>query len=151
MNSTPPQKNDKNDILIIIVVLAILALLFLFFGKPKSGGGGGGGTPTTPAQTPCESPVIVSSEEEPPVSGCPLNGPYTYCSTDTIEKVYIVESCPASTRLVTKLINEGKLTGRDDPKIVRCCKNPDLCPVIRKYPSVTCKATPLDIYEGYCP
>lgn len=152
MNNNENGDDDNTNILLLILFLGLIFILYLFFGDKKGGGGGGGGGGTL--TTPCESPVLVLPEESPtvPGGGCPLNGPpYTYCSTDTIDKIYIVESCPASKRLVTKLINEGKLTGEDDPKIVRCCKKPDLCPGIRKYPSVTCKADPLLIYEGYCP
>lgn len=145
-------KNDNNSFGVIIIFLALLFILYLFFGGKSSTKGGGGGGGGAPLSTPCESPVLVLPEESPttPGGGCPA-GPYTYCSTDTIEKVYTVETCPASKRLVAKLIREGKLTGEDDPKIVKCCKKPDLCPGIRKYPTISCTADPLLYYEGYCP
>lgn len=146
--------NKDNNIGAIILFLVFLFIFFMFFssgGQKKTTGGGGGAT--APKETPCESPVLVLPEESPtvPGGGCPAGGPYSYCSTDTIEKVYTVGTCSASKRLVDKLIREGKLTGENDPKIVKCCKNPDLCPGIRKFPTVSCTADPLLYYEGYCP
>lgn len=152
MNNNNKNDDDDSSVLMIILLLGFLALLYVFFGKPssKGGGGGGGAAPAPSGTSPCESPVEVIPEPTVSTNTCPSN-PYTYCSTDTIDKVYITENCSASMRLVNKLINENKLTGLQDPKIIRCCKNPNLCPGIRTFPSVTCKLDPLSIYEGYCP
>ena len=105
-------------------------------------------SPSSPSPSPSPRPLCEIMPEES--NKCP-SSPYKYCSTDTIEKIYVVDGCPASKRLLGKLMQEEKITGEDDPKVVKCCKRPDLCPGIRKYPSVSCKADPLLIYEGYCP
>lgn len=88
----------------------------------------------------------------PENTACPLRS-YGYCDEygSTIEQVYITSSCGASTNLVNKLISEGKLSGFDDPKIIKCCQNPEVCIAanITKYPTVICSN---DTHiRGFCP
>jgi hypothetical protein len=132
----------------IIFILIIIVFLFFFFSTSKK-----------KAVVTSSSPSVPSTktvEETPPTppsaGGCPAT-PYTYCSTDTIQNVYISSGCTPSSQLVRKLISEGKLTGEDDPKIINCSENPDLCTAagIRSYPSVICGNAPTSVYEGYCP
>lgn len=118
----------------VIIVILILLCLFYFFMKPPK---------TKVIETPPAAP--------PPTGGCP-SSPYTYCSADTIEKVYYVNGCGPSTSLINKLIKENKITGMDDPKLINCSENKDVCTAagIRSYPSVICSNAPTNVYEGYC-
>lgn len=119
-----------------LIILAVVSVLVYLFAKKE------------------EKKEEEEEEEEPPsppAEGCP-SVPYTYCSTDTIDKVYIVSGCGPSSQLITKLTNEGKISGENDPKVINCSQNQDVCTAagIRSYPSVICENTPSDIYQGYC-
>lgn len=122
----------------VVVVILVLVCLFYFLMKPSK---------TTVIETPPAAPPPAP----PPAGGCP-SSPYTYCSTDTIKNVYYVNGCGPSTSLINKLISEKKITGLDDPKLINCSENKDLCTAagIRSYPSVICSNTPKSVYEGYC-
>ena len=113
-------------------------------------GGGGGGTPPATRDDTARCPAF----SDIPVGGsnCPAS-PYSYCSSDTIKNIYIVSGCAPSANLIRKLVAEGKITGEDDPKVIKCCKNPELCTAasIQSYPSVICESAPKTVYEGYCP
>lgn len=118
-----------------LIILAVVSVLVYLFAKK-------------------EEKEEEEEEEEPaptPAEGCP-SVPYTYCSTDTIDKVYIVSGCGPSSQLITKLTNEGKISGENDPKVINCSQNQDVCTAagIRSYPSIICENTPSDIYQGYC-
>lgn len=82
--------------------------------------------------------------------GCPVN-PYPYCPAEDIQNVYVNMNCNASTSLVEKLIDEGKLEDVNDPKLVKCCETPDVCRArgIKAFPTVTCKNDV--IIQGFCP
>lgn len=116
-----------------IMISVSIVFVFLFMGKEDS------------------SKKLI--ETPPPATvGCPT-APYNYCSTDNIQKVYYVNGCGPSTSLINKLTSEGKITGLNDPKLINCSENPDLCTAakIKSYPSVICSNAPTSIYEGYCP
>ena len=83
-------------------------------------------------------------------NGCPTY-PYNYCETASIEKVYVTSSCKASDDLIKKLISEKKLYNTDDARIVKCCKNPEVCNAagVRGYPTVVCSGN-INI-TGFCP
>ncbi len=83
-------------------------------------------------------------------SACPIN-PYPYCPADEIDNVYVNMNCHASTSLIKKLISEGKLEDTNDPKIVKCCENPEVCRAngVRAFPTMKCKN---DVtIQGFCP
>lgn len=140
-------------VLIILAVVSILIYIFatreektkkeeepepaIAVAQPRATGGGAART--------------AGEEPSAPASGCP-SVPYTYCSRDTIKNVYIVSGCGPSSRLIEKLTTEGKITGEDDPKVINCSQNSDLCTAaeIQSYPSVICENSPSDIYQGYC-
>lgn len=139
----------------VVILLIIVSIVISLQKKPEE--------KSTPVPAPAPAPA--KKEEEPPVekercpsvteqpaTGCPSN-PYTYCSSDNISKVYIVSGCAPSANLIKKLTAEGKITGEDDPKVIKCCKNPELCTAagIRSYPSIICANAPTSVYEGYCP
>jgi hypothetical protein len=83
-------------------------------------------------------------------AGCPIN-PYPYCTTEDIENVYVNLNCSASTSLVKKLIDEGKLEDINDPKIIKCCEEPGVCRAngVKHFPTVKCK-NDVEI-RGFCP
>lgn len=114
-----------------------------------------------------ESPPHMTISENadtptpPPVSGsCPQN-PYPYCSAEDNEfsNVYITLNCHASTQLVNSFIEKGKLTGIDDPRIVKCCQTPEICRAagVSKFPTVQCNSggtasSPIGTrIQGFCP
>ena len=161
--------SDKTTLLIggtafggaIIIILIILLAYFFTRPKPvkKEPEPELKVTPKPPEPTPAarkdETPVekcpSIKPPEESPRGNCP-SAPYNYCSMDNIEKVYIVSGCTPSANLIRKLTTEGKITGEDDPKVVKCCKNPDVCAAagIKSYPSVICSNAPTTVYQGYC-
>ncbi len=146
--------SNDDDILLIVggiggvlIILSAISILIYIFAKTE--------TPevkTTEVQRPA-APAARTLEETPraPATGCP-SLPYTYCSRDTIKNVYIVSGCPPSSRLIEKLIAEGKISGYNDPKVINCSQNQVLCTGagIKSYPSVICENSPSDIYQGYC-
>lgn len=95
-------------------------------------------------------PVVKAESKETGNPRCPLK-PYPYCPKDKIDNVYIVKSCGPSSKILRKLIDEGKLTGYDDPKIIDCGANPGVCAAagIRSYPTVACNGKTV-MYEGFC-
>lgn len=131
---------------VLIILSAISVLVYIFATKEEK-------KTTTAVVAPKEeekTPVTPAAREEP-AAGCP-SVPYTYCSSDTIKNVYIASSCGPSSRLVEKLTSEGKITGEDDPKVINCSENQDLCTAagIKSYPSIICENSPSNIYQGYC-
>ncbi len=137
----------------LIILAVVSVIVYLFATKKKEE------TPAPepePAPEPAQQTRAAVVEECPqseptPKTTCPYS-PYTYCSTDSIKNVYVISGCGPSTNLLTKLTREGKISGVNDPKVIYCCKNPDVCTEagIRSYPSVICENTPSDIYQGYC-
>jgi hypothetical protein len=118
---------------------------------------------TLNSESPPHMPISLDADSPlpPPVSGaCPQN-PYPYCDTESGEfsNVYITLNCHASTQLVQSFIQKGKLTGFDDPKIVKCCKTPDICRAagVTKFPTVQCNSggtasSPIGRkIQGFCP
>jgi hypothetical protein len=94
--------------------------------------------------------VAYSPADPETVAGCPMN-PYPYCEAENIENVYVNLGCAASKSLIDKLIDEGKLEDINDPKIVKCCENPDVCRArgIKAFPTVTCNNDV--VIQGFCP
>lgn len=125
--------------MLLIILLLILSSIFATAQKT---------TTTKPEEKKITTTTIAPAGR----GGCPAT-PYTYCSSDTIQKVYISSGCTPSAEIIRKLVQEGKISGESDPKVVNCSKNPELCTAagIRSYPSVICESTPTNIYEGYCP
>ncbi len=85
--------------------------------------------------------------------GCP-RAPYQYCSTDgDIQLVYVSMGCPASLSLLKKLIAEGKLSGYDDERIIKCCEQENrqrcLANGIVAFPVIECGTG--QRIQGYCP
>jgi hypothetical protein len=120
-------------------------------------------TVTLRAESPPHMPISDGADSPlpPPVSGgCPSN-PYPYCSAEDGEfsNVYITLNCHSSTQLVQSFIDKGKLTGFDDPKIVKCCKTPEICRAagVTAFPTVQCNSggtvsSPIGTkIQGYCP
>lgn len=120
-------------------------------------------TVTLLAESPPHMPIseVADSPLPPPTTvACPQN-PYPYCSAENGEfsNVYITLNCHASTQLVQSFIQKEKLTGFDDPKIVKCCKTPDICRAagITKFPTVQCNSggtasSPVGTrIQGFCP
>lgn len=86
-------------------------------------------------------------------SGCTAGGGHQYCTSNgqNITKVYVTMGCPASTNLLKKLVDEGKLSGYDDDRIIKCCETPDVCRTagITGYPTIDCgDGTGI---QGFCP
>lgn len=87
--------------------------------------------------------------------GCPQR-PYQYCSGigngGEIKKVYVSMGCPASLNLLKKLIDEGKLSGYDDEKIVKCCQQDNVAECKAKgvagFPTVECENN--QGIQGFC-
>lgn len=135
------EKNSNSNIKIIIgVVLGLILLFFIFVrGKPKGGGGGAPSGAPSPAPTP-----------EQPDTNCTNYAQYPYCDiyNSNITKIYVADGCSASTKLLNKLIKEGKLTGMNDDKIINCTSNPELCSKITNYPTVDCSND--KGFIGYC-
>jgi hypothetical protein len=116
------------------------------------------------AESPPHMPISLDADSPlpPPTTsgGCPQN-PYPYCDAENNEfsNVYITLNCHASTQLVKSFIEKGKLTGFDDPKIVKCCKNPEICRAagVTKFPTVQCNdggtvSSPIGRkIQGFCP
>lgn len=127
-----------------LIILAVVSVLVYLFAKKEEK------KKEEEEEEPAPTPRLAV-EPSPPAEGCP-SVPYTYCSTDTIDKVYIVSGCGPSSQLITKLTNEGKISGENDPKVINCSENQDVCTAagIRSYPSIICENTPSDIYQGYC-
>jgi hypothetical protein len=113
-------------------------------------------TVTLKNESPPHMPIVEGADSPlpPPTSGaCPQN-PYPYCDIEgDISKVYITLNCHASTELVKKLITEGKLSGHDDPKIIKCCKDPGTCRAagISAFPTVICSGYSGRTIQGFCP
>lgn len=95
--------------------------------------------------------VVHPVEELPIITGCPSTR-YEYCNPSSVDKVYIISTCKASSDLVKKFITEGKLSGYDDERIIKCCKDPDRCRAdnIKSFPTVICSDNDT-IISGYCP
>lgn len=130
------ENENTNTILIIgIIVLFFFLFLFFFSGSKKTTGGGGGG----------------GGVVEPPKTECSNYSKYPYCDifNSNIKKIYISDGCQASSRLITKLTNEGKITGPTDPKVINCTANPDLCTNITAYPTIDCDNNE-DGFIGFC-
>lgn len=137
------EKNSNTGI--IIGVVLVLIVLFFIFGKPKGGGGGGGGAP---APTPAPSPTPPTPEQ--PDTNCNNYTQYPYCDiyNSNITRIYVADGCSASTKLLNKLIKEGKLSGMSDSKIINCTSNPELCSKITNYPTIDCSND--KGFIGYC-
>ena len=122
-----------------IIILILIIVLAYFLTRPEK------------KKTPEVKTTPAARTEEKPTGNCP-SSPYMYCSSDTIKKIYISSGCSPSSSLIRKLVAEGKITGENDPKVVNCSNNPDLCTAasIRSYPSVICESAPNSVYEGYC-
>lgn len=125
-----------------LVVVLLLVIIILLTSKSKK---------DEQPEERVSTPITPSQGAARTTGGCP-SSPYTYCSSDTINKIYIVDGCGPSNNLVEKLVREGKISGRNDPKVVNCSKNIDVCTAagIRSYPSVKCDNAPSNIYEGFC-
>lgn len=96
------------------------------------------------------SPILDPEVSREVTEACPIN-PYPYCATDDIDKIYVNLNCHASTSLIKKFIEEGKLEDINDPRIVKCCETPEVCRAdgIRAFPVVVC--TDNRKFQGYCP
>lgn len=103
-----------------------------------------------PPVPPAAVKADVAESKETGNPRCPLK-PYPYCPKEKIDNVYIVKSCGPSSKILRKLIDEGKLTGYDDPKIIDCGANPSVCAAagVRSYPTVACNGK-TTMYEGFC-
>lgn len=136
------EKNNSNNIIIVGVVLGLI-LLFFIFGRGRPKGGGGGGAPSAPSPAPEPTP-------EQPDTNCNNYAQYPYCDiyNSNITKIYVADGCSASTKLLNKLIKEGKLTGMNDAKIINCTSTPELCSKITNYPTVDCSND--KGFIGYC-
>ena len=137
----------------VLIILSAISVLVYIFATKEEKKTTAVVVPKKEERTPVTPAARVSEEEEKekPADGCP-SVPYTYCSSDTIKNVYIASSCGPSSRLVEKLTSEGKITGEDDPKVINCSENQDLCTAagIKSYPSIICENSPSNIYQGYC-
>jgi len=115
-------------------------------------------TVTLKAESPPHMTITLSPSPTPVTASgaCPQN-PYPYCDAEDGEfsNVYITLNCHASTQLIQSFIAKGKLTGTDDPKIVKCCKTPDICRAagVTAFPTVQCGTSPTigTKIQGFCP